>query len=104
HPNAGRMLAKLAELHTANGNPSAAANAYRDAYHVCAEALRAEHPDRIDVVGRFGTFLLEHSDLVESELANTVLYEYLEIVRRQDPEDTELIAKIEAALSGQAHR
>jgi len=100
HPNAGRMLAKLAELHTTQGNPSAAAASYRDAYHIYAEALPAEHPDRIDAVGRFGTLLLEHSDLVDSELADSVLGEYSAIVRRQHPEDTELIARIEAALGG----
>ncbi len=99
HPIAGRMFAKLADLHMARGDLLAAAGVYTNAYLICVEALPAEHPDRTGVVERFATLLLQSNDVVEAELAGSVLREYLETVSRSHPEDADLIARVETALN-----
>ena len=62
------------------------------------KVLPEGHPDRIATVTEFGQFLLEHDELIDPELAEAVLSEYLARVREEHPEDTELITSLEDAI------
>lgn len=96
HPNIGKTLLRLGRLMLAKGDPATAvASAYGEAYDIHAQALPEGHPARAATVTKFGQFLLDHKAIVEPELAEPVLREYLVLVREKQPEDTELITALE---------
>ena len=100
HPEVGQMLAKFATLLAALEKTSDAAAAYQEAYAIHIQVLPEGHPIRASTVTSFGSFLLDHEEAVEPDLAEEVLRAYLAVVEEQTSEDLRLTAVIASALGG----
>jgi len=105
HPNVAKALTQLGSLRAARNDFTAAVSAFEEAYQIQVKALPEAHDgDRTVTVTAFGTFLLEHAETVEPDQAEVVLREYLDRVRQDRPEDTELITTLEETLDRCAAR